>query len=309
MFEHRLRYVGKRDWRYIREAVVADAARLPATPGIAPEYTIAETPGFRAISGKAMKDGPEVREPMLAHFRSAMLHEAIFLLHKAGNVLVASHDQAAGGLPTWSVATGYQAALFAAEALIRVLGVAAGLNVDNRYYLVDVWPEGDAKMSKKAFQAYRIGSEMIVVRHSQLNHFDGWDLLLRVLRLLVNDPFPSALRVAITSIDKLDFAKQRNDLHYETGWIFDDLHEYVVPSDFFRPTDAHSLAARVVRGRLDFGIALGTVLFAMANCLVRDLASLSPLIQAEHALIAKASTAPRMKLRANYEACGVGALA
>jgi hypothetical protein len=306
-FERRVKTIARRDWAYVQRALLSDISQYYASAGRPPGAPLSEMPGFVAIVGPAEKDGPPLRGD-IKFFRGAMLHEGIFLLHKSANVLCACHDQAVGGLPSWSAATGYQAALFAAEATMRVLGVAGGVEHESKEYLFDLWPEAETGLSKRAKKEYVVGTELLVSRHERIQHFHRWMLFQRVLRMTENHGWPDALVEALLALHYNDFARQRNDLHYELGWIFDDLHTYLSPLDLFRPNTATSLVGRLKLGAPDFSIALGTAVFALGSSLLRDLAALAPVMQDERSLLVDSCSEPRMKLRRTYESCGVGSL-
>lgn len=306
-FDRRIKSVSRRDWHHVRQSLLSDVALYYTASGRPPASALCEMPGFAELTGRAERDGPPIRGD-IRFFRGAMLHEGVFLLHKSANVLCACHDQAVGGLPSWSAATGYQAALFAAEATMRMLGVAGGVEDQGREYLFDVWPEAEKGISKKAAQSYVVGSELVVSRHERIQHYQRWELFQRVLRMTANHGWPDSLVAALLALDHKDFARQRNDLHYELGWIFDDLHAYVSPVGMFRPGNVSEMVGKLKPGVPDFSVALGCAVFALGSTLLRDLAALAPVLREERDLLVGSCTEPRMKLRVHYESAGIGSL-
>jgi hypothetical protein len=102
----------------------------------------------------------------LPELRHAILREGIFLLHKAAHVLGAAECQAYQGAPTWSLSTGYQAAFFCMESILRLLGIAI-IEVNNKTFTVDVWPEVGSSASKAEKRAYKIGDDMQFIAHQK----------------------------------------------------------------------------------------------------------------------------------------------
>lgn len=139
---------------------------------------------------------------------------------------------------------------------MRIVGVAGGVEDQGKEYLIDCWPEPEQGLSKKAIQSYILGSELVISRHERIQHYQRWELFQRVLRMTVNHGWPDQLVAALLALDHRDFARQQNDLHYELGWISDDLHAYVSPMEF-RPNDVAELVAKLKPGVIDFSVTLG----------------------------------------------------
>lgn len=299
-YEHSLKRVRERDWHEVRRAWLSEAARLNLDPpGKPPDAELVDhVPLVAALNFP--KHDVEHRVDVVG-LRPAMLHEAIFLLHKAGNVLVAAHDQAVGGCATWSLATSYQAGLFAAEAMLKLLGVAI-VSTEQRHFVVDVWPPPEKGLKGKALQGYTLGSEVHLIRlSSSVSHFHRWALLQRALRMASNLPFDRDVVQVLIDMEDRDFAAQRNTLHYATGWAYSDLHAYIGMPGEFSPTSKASLLASLEAGESSFGMALGTTIFLFGLRLLQDLAELAPQIAGERDVLIGAITPPRMKLKAPYD--------
>lgn len=307
-FEKKIKRLSSRDWIQVANDQLQYAAQLSLTQaGQAPAFHLSELQGLSELIPKIPRDG-EYRDGGLPGLRAALLHEGIFMLHKSGNVLVASHDQVQGGLPTWSLPTGYQAAFFAAEGILKILGVAI-IESANVACTIDVWPKAEAALKGKALAQYSIGSEIQFIRHDRLQHFHRWAILQRVLRMTMNHPLDPDLYSAVLALDEKDFARQRNELHYETAWKFADMHGYYSQPGFFDVPNKAALIACLNPDRDDFSVALGTVLFSFGIALLKPLAQVSAVIDGERQLLATSCTAPRMKLRSAFEASGSGTLA
>lgn len=298
-FEVKLKRLSHRDWLIVNPEWLPHIAQLTITsPGLPPNEVISDFYALGEISPQVPQDG-EYRAN-LTGFRAALLHEAIYLLHKAANVLVASQQQVRGGLPTWSIATAYQSSFFSKEALLMLLGVAF-VEVNNKTLLLDIWPEPEKSATKKAKALYKVGSEIQYVHHSRIEHHHRWAVLKRVLRTLRNSPINGKIINAIDDIDDKKFARQRNDLHYSNAWYFKDMHSFFSPISYCRFQKDSELVDRLDPDNQDFTVVLAMILFSCASSLLSSLSTLAPLIAAEYELLNHASSYARMPLREEYE--------
>ncbi len=235
-------------------------------------------------------------------YGAPLLHQGIFLLHKAANVLTAAHDQALGGLPTWSLATGYQAGLFSIEGIIHLLGVGI-VSYDRRHFLVDAIPGPANGISKKALLNYQNGEEINVIPlSSSVSHFHRWAVFQRLLNTTQNLPVSGEIKDLLLNLDDHTFADQRNSLHYSHTWQFDDIHAYRNNIELIDFDHIDKLRQCLGPNSPQFSLALGTVTFFLACQLLKNLASFSPLLEAEYSLLVGSCTSPRMKLRDTFEA-------
>jgi len=299
-YEHCIKRVRERDWRAVQTAWLDEVGKLVLDPpGRAPDGELRESPTL--ISALGFPNDKSEHRADVVGLRASMLHEGLYLLHKAGSVLVSAHDQATSGCATWSLATSYQAGLFAAEAILHFLGVSI-VSLESRHFIVDAWPPAEKSISKTQLKKYKLGSEVHLIRlSSSVNHFHRWALLQRVLNTCSNLPFDKSIVQAICDLEDKDFAAQRNDLHYATSWCFSDLHGYVNTPSEFLPVDRSRLLNCLEVGSQAFGFALGTTLFLLGLKLLTELAVEVPQIEAERNLLLQACAMPRMKLRAPYE--------
>lgn len=298
-FEVKLKRLSERDWEDVKTAWLLPLSKL-AFPkaGHPPDAVLADFYGLDQIAVSIPKDA-EYRGNVDG-LRAAVLHEGVFLLHKAANVLVGSHAQVVGGLPTWSVATAYQSAFFSMEAIFRLLGLAI-VEVNNKTFMLDVWPEVERSASKKAKALYRLGDEMQFVCHNRIDHYHRWALLKRALRMLKNSPIRGEIINAIDAIDERDFAKQRNMLHYSNGWIFEDLHSFYSPLSYCRFSGSPPLVQRLDSEHPDFSVVLATVLLSSAASLLSSLGQSAPIMKIEWQLLNEACNNQRLSLRTEYE--------
>lgn len=298
-FEVKIRRLSHRNWKDLVTSWLPHIAQLTLShPGQPPEVPLSQFHGLERIAAAVSKDG-EYRSD-LQGLRSAQVHEGIYLLHKAANVLVASHQQVRGGLPTWSIPTAYQSAFFSMEAMLMLLGIAI-VEVNNKTISLDIWPDVDNKATKKERALYKLGSEIQCISHSRFEHYHRWAVLKRILRTLIESPLSGEFINAICDIDDKQFARQRNKLHYSNVWMFDDLHTSVSPISYCRFQPPPSLIARLDPDHQDFTVVLATTLFSGAASLLSSLANISTLIADERDLLDAACSIHRMQLRPDYE--------
>lgn len=301
--EDLVKRLSHRKWPDIAGLLIGPLSSLQFEPGARPDYSFGEFVGLAPLVELAGKTGEYRAELALTGLHSAILHEAIFLLHKSSNILVACHDQVVSGLPTWSLATGYQAAYFASEAILRMLGVFESDLANSKSFVVDVWPESPSGTSKAAQKEYIRGSELQLYRCKQFSHVDHWALFLRVLRTTKNICFEPKLVAALVSIKDREFAQQRNRLHYQNNWPLSDLHGYLSQLNFFSSKDVDELVISLSPGSQDFSVALGSTLWAFAATMLQDLAQLSSIARQELDVLLDACQMPRLKLSDTVRRC------
>lgn len=300
-FEVKVKRLSHRSWTEVENAWLPHVAQLAfIEPGQKPELALSD---FHELSGVAanLTAENELRRSDLPGLRAAMLHEGIYLLHKAANVLAASHQQVSCGMPTWSIATAYQSAFFSMEAMLMILGIAI-VEVDNKSMSIDVWPTVQNTASKKEKAAYQIGDDVQFIHHARIEHHHRWAILQRVLRTLKNAPLDGAVINAIIDIDEKQFARQRNRLHYSNIWYFEDLHAYSSHISYCRFDVPPSLDSRLDPAHEDFTLVLATTMFSSAASLLSALGNIAPLLAREKQLLDEACSIERISLRDSYEA-------
>lgn len=301
-YEREIKRLARRDWPTIRNLWLEAVGKLNFVhAGVAPEFPAEEVVGMRDLVEAVGANAGEQRVT-LSSFNAPLLHQGIFLLHKAGNVLTAAHDQACAGLPTWSLATAYQAGLFALDSILHLMGVAFVNYSPRRQFLVDIWPGPSAGLSKRALAAYTDGKEINVIPMSaSVQHFHRWAALQRLLNTTHELPITTEIRDAFLNLGDRAFAEQRNALHYSHTWTFDDIHTY---TDSPELVDFDTLAKLL--GGLDarsdqFSLVLGTATFFLASQMLKSLAAEAPLLEAEYSLLVASCASPRLKLRTTFE--------
>ncbi|MDB5870885.1 MAG: hypothetical protein JWQ07_327 [Ramlibacter sp.] len=298
-FETQLKRLSHRDWNAVQGAWIPAVAGLnieypgkPPAEAVEDVYLLAQA--FASVPAHS-----EIRTPV-SGVAVAMLHESIFLLHKAANVLVGAQTQALGGFPTWSVATAYQSAFFSMEALLQLLGVGI-VEISDRTMLVDLWPSVEQRLSRKNRESYILGSEVHLLHINRVDHYHRWAVFKRVLRTLSNAPIEAGLINALQEIDDKEFARQRNRLQYKTSWTFGDLHTSTSSLTYCRFRTPPPLLDRLDVDNEDFSLVLATLLFSSSVGLLSALATHAPAIASEKELLASACAPDRLVLRTDFE--------
>lgn len=298
-YDRCLKRIAKRDWPALQDRWLNEIGGMRwGSPGTQPEVALSDLPELSS-AGKLLPATGEIRED-IDGLRAAVLREAIFLLHKSAAVLVACHDQAVGGSSTWSLSTGYQCAFFAAEGILRLLGVIP-LTIDKKSFTADIWPIPEQKLNKVKSELFLVGNEVQLVPWKAMSHFHIWAVFQECLRRTARLNFDSDLLQALTELDDHSFAQQRNNLHYSNTWSFGDLHGYCSPVDAFRFKSKNDILSRLVGTAGGFSVALCTTVLALAVKMLRDLSVNSPAILAEVDLLVFVSLAPRSKLGADFD--------
>ena len=119
-----------------RGLITAPSLALPGSP---PQMLLSEMAALGQCLGIDVLPKSQVRELFepIPGLREAVLHDAIYLLHKAAHVLGSALVHVSSGMCTWSLSSAYQAAYFAMNSVMRFLGVAV-VEYESRHFLIDV---------------------------------------------------------------------------------------------------------------------------------------------------------------------------
>ncbi|WP_186272013.1 hypothetical protein [Burkholderia gladioli] len=192
-------------------------------------------PPREAITAISAIDAALVRVPptgelyeSLGGDRSSVLHEALYLAHKAIHVQISCANAIRNGLHTWAVVDAYQASLFALGSVMAFLGLTVQRH-ENDFIVIDVWPDaGDVQKISKKIRGENDFYHFL--RFRTLDHFHKWAMLKRLLRTMESESrLVVLLRDALAERDDKEFARHRNVVHYQSaGWIAGDL---ICPSE------------------------------------------------------------------------------
>lgn len=276
-----------RSWDDVRDAWLNYIPAIQAA-GIAPQIRLADLPTVQAAVQTAVGDHPLSVEDEILGLRSGALAEALFVLHKAANVLGSAQVHIAKGLCSWSLSSAYHAAFFGMKAILQLIGIVV-IETGNQTYLVDIWslPGKKPKRSKAGILGPQYA--VLVQRVQRGEHRHLWACFQRMLRVCTVPAavWPPGCVTSLSAHGINNFAGQRNDLHYTTtSWPFDDLHACRVLDGFgaypFGLDDGQAISDPE---RPDFSVALGLVILRIGCQMVVDLASYSNVIRAEWELL------------------------
>lgn len=185
--------------------------------GIGEISTVAE------LFKKVQRDG-ELLEP-LEGVRSAILHEAIYLAHKAIHVELGCLELLERGRHTWAVVDAYQSSLFSIASIFAFLGITIDRD-GNDFVLLDAWA---VPAHGKRKPGINLGPEEYgqFIRFNELPHYQKWAILQRLFRTLTSEsPLIDLVARALGHYEEKEFALFRNKVNYNSAsWIYDDLLE------------------------------------------------------------------------------------
>ena len=286
-FSKKVKRLSARSWESIADKWINALPRLEHS-AVAPPSSLSKIEGLAEILVHVPDTG-EYRDEFEI-LRPRVLHEAIYLLHKAGHVLGAAEQHVRDGLLSWSLSNAYHSSLFSQKATMAFLGLVFP-QLNNVTLMIDVWP-GQPKGNRKSrlIESY----DMQFVRMPALQHREHWELFQRMLRVTTIDVWNKNLVQAILRLDIPDFAKQRNILHYSNHkWIFDDLYTATDSSWLDTLSQNDDLAPKLDSEFPEMSLGLAIVLFQNAIALLRDLASRAPIIDLEIEILNASMTEQR----------------
>ncbi len=274
--ERKTKKIDSRNWRDIREQWI-DYVPSFLSPGDPPESSIGELPSFlSAVDRLPSRQTVELVDD-IPGLRPGVLHEGVFLLHKAAHIFGASLLHVENGMCTWSVSSAYQSAFFSAKSILWMLGLAVVEIENTGVYLVDVW-RAPAKQGRK-----KKDPVVYIYNCGEIGHGQVWAFLQRTLSTTNGcEAFADQRFVqAMLDIEPADFARQRNFLHYRnTVWQGVDLHT-CIPQEKFGKVTAFDLDLN----QEDFLLAIAFWLIYTGQTMLGQLAELSGSLRQEKNLV------------------------
>lgn len=271
--ERKAKRILERDWTRLRDDWL-DYVPSISSPGKAPDDELSELADLQVKLAAITRLQVHEHVDDLPGLRSSLLHEAVFLLHKAAHVLASALVHVTGGMCTWSISSAYHSAFFGMKSVMGFLGVTV-LESRNRHFLIDVW--GTPHQPKK-----RASDPIIVLANTSRNEQRHlWAYFLRTLEKTQNceDVLDEETRGVMLQLDYKDFARHRNDLHYRTStWQFDDLHQCVVQQELGTRVDLDS-------ERPDFSLVVAFTLVRAGYRMLEQLAATSGTLHGEWQLL------------------------
>jgi hypothetical protein len=272
--ERKVRLIRARDWEILRTTWLDNVPRI-SPPGAPPQLLLHELTDLEsALKKLAPLASVELPAPVPG-LRPGLLHEGVFLMHKAAHVLGSALVHVSQGMCTWSASSAYQAAFFGMKAVSSMLGVTM-VECGNRHFLIDAWAA--PKRPKRNARAITI---LANTDRNEQRHL--WAYFQRTLSKTANhEPLCGKhVRSLLLQNDFKDFARQRNTLHYRTNaWGLGDLHQCVIQDRFGRMQDK-----TIEPGQQDFSLVLAFGIIQMGRKMLSQLAEQSAVIRGELALV------------------------
>ena len=263
-----------RDWHTIRERWI-DHVPTFASPGIPPELELCELPSVDERLNLEKKQTVTIKDN-LPGLRQGVLHEGIYLFHKAAHIFGASLLHVESGLCTWSLSSAYQSAYFAMKSILCLLGVSIVDSQTRGIFLVDVWHTEDRHQKRQ--------KDPIVFMYNsgKIEHGQLWACFQRAVDVTSNHESicAASFRRGLLGVEPNEFADQRNRLHYKNVWRFGDLHAALIQNQFGRIT-----SGELDSEQDDFLVVLAFGLIHMGRHMLGELAKSSAPIQEETALV------------------------
>jgi hypothetical protein len=285
-FERALDRLSDRNWAQIRTLWVPHLPTI-TPPGGAPAISIGMLPALLPIAKKVPNDS-ELRD-RVDGLSTAIFREGVFLLHKSSRVLAGAQIHIKNGLPSWSLTSGYHGALYAANALLRFLGVSA-FQVENRSILIDVWPGPQKGMKQQLRDRYQRGLEtqFVTATYGQLDQHQWWEIFQAIINSANVALWDQAIIEALLALDSRAFGRQRNGLIYRPEyWPFGDLFESQEIDGFGIRKAGRFNQDDISLQKDDFSLVIGFVLLRFAVTLIEDIMQLSPVLGNETKLLQK----------------------
>ena len=272
-----MKKIPTRNWNELSEFWSAVAPGIDP-PGSAPESSVGELfPVAAAI--QSIPENVKYEKLKIEGVQTAVLHEAIYLLHKAANVLGGWQMHLTRGLCSWSISGAYQCSLFSVGAICSFLGVTV-IRVDGHHVLLDVWPARSKGSAKLDLAKPSMDSWCAFIKGRPPSNQDRWKVFQRLLRVAkVPESMWAKVPTHILSMEKSQtFVKQRNAIHYSNHyWPHPDLHDYMeytkcfnVPADWSAPQNIEDPDSP------EFSLVVSMTTFAMAYAIFSDLVNVAP---------------------------------
>lgn len=223
-----------RKWEPIRDGWIGNTPPAGANLGRPPGVPLKELKTLElALTPDLRKDAEVEVLAGIVGLRTTMLAEGVYLSHRSVHVLRASVLHRENAVCSWSLSSAYHAAMFAVLSYLRLWGIAA-VEVRGGPWIVDAWPEFYLEAGKPRKPRHVRADAILAIPCNLPAQSDYWILFKRLLEITKGQFFEVGEYDALRNTSPFDFAAQRNDLHYRTGWWPHD--------DLYGTTDAVAIA-------------------------------------------------------------------
>jgi hypothetical protein len=270
--------IRRRDWLDVAAYWLNEVPEI-FPPGAPPDSSledVSETMNLESAIDSSSREGyAQDSTPVYVEapgLRKAVLHESVFLLHKAAHVLSAAEIAAGRGQLTWALSDGYHAALFGARAVLGLFGIGS-VELKRGALIFNLWPtwEEQEGRRKRASLPSGVSTTCLFARWPfKIEHRHIWSMFTRLLKTCPVPAWPTRAINKLRQLSGKDFTRQRNFIHYANhAWLNADLHSLLVEESF----GLKNLAEKAYPEETDrdFSLALGIFVLRLGRLLLDDL--------------------------------------
>lgn len=245
--------------------------------GAAPKERVVDNLAMEPVLKKVPRVGEERHS--VSGVRAGILHESLHMLHKAWHVGAICATNIQSGCHTWAEIDAYQSSLFAMGATLGFLGIS----FPTPNALVDVFPSAENSTKN---ELPKDEHEIQLIGFQSLDHYVKWAILQRVLRNCDADSLPRILGNALSAVPDHEFARRRNSVFYQTGWLRGDLFVPLTDPHFGKPSSEAELFDSLRQQDDNFGISLMLALLKLSYAMASQIGTLSATVAGDIALLA-----------------------
>lgn len=278
--------------------------------GSAPDHAVYEHLGFPDVADKLIKErsGEGSHREEIPGLRESAFWESTFLLHKASHVIGAAEFHADNGILTWSLSSAYHGGLFAAKAIMGLLGISIP-EYNGRVIVVDFFPEPRKLSSRERKLRLEPEPEMeFYLAGKRFDHASIWQTFLRVIRVSKVEVWDDEVIGYFRNLNVSAFAHQRNRIHYWNHfWLLNDLHNRLADDNFGLDTNRLTTKSFSNSDEADFSLLVCQILLRLGYLLLNDVGSYSKKVKKELALFSgNLNDVKHPKYNRNYTASHPG---
>jgi hypothetical protein len=137
---------------------------------------------------------------------------------------------ARNGTPTAAVTVAYLGMVFGSRTMQSLLGLHYCFS-GNLTWVVDIWPNASATTSQGRLREW-MPQIAAFINDRRIGHEHHWKLFIRLRSITTRLPLDdNALSVLRRLREHGSFSGHRNDIHYNDGWPYRDLYQYLDIAD------------------------------------------------------------------------------
>jgi len=277
--EDNFEFVKRRRWTEICSLWAAHLPR-PKPSGAPPDSELLISPAFTEVISTGVEDLFTTND--LESIKPLIMHQGIFLAHKANYFASRAINLVKVGRPTLGATTAYQSAMFSARAITRWLGVTVWRHPNGgRNFIIDSWPCCDGRKTEEQLT--------MVCEWKSFQARNTWDLYIRLTRVTKDLDWGNLLhKVFIKNNEKVSW--QRNGVHYiDHAWLYEDLFadEMIISKESLSREKLEN--NKSVKSNVNFSLQFCLLMKSGLDKLFADLAGSFPIINQEYELYVKSN--------------------